>query len=53
MKPESKTTKPLSDMPPSIRDHGRDVLALVEQSIRSAYLKGVADGHKEALDAKR
>lgn len=38
------TTKPFSDMPTAVRHHGVDLLALVEQQIRAAYLKGVADG---------
>ena len=33
-------TKPLSDMPAPVRHRGRDLLAQVEQAIRSAYLSG-------------
>ena len=35
-----KGLEPLSDLPATVRQHGQDALAGVEQAIRSAYLSG-------------
>lgn len=51
--PCDQATKPLFDMPDSIRHHGIDIIASIEQTIRSAYWRGVADGKRDVLNAKR